>query len=60
VLEKGHLNVVVLLRLFFVLCAFVVLGLVSSDWLGQRLQNYLFCVECDLKPELSECVLSGT
>jgi len=34
--------------------AFVVLGLVfpyqARDWLWERLQNYLFCVEWDVKP----------
>ena len=42
-----------------VLFAFVVLGLVSSvlhqeiGW-GERLQNDLFCVDCEVKPSLSQ------
>jgi len=24
------------------------------DWLGERLQNDVFCVECDIKPQLSQ------
>jgi len=36
------------------MCAFVVLGFVFHtkirDWLGEHLQNDLFCVEWDVKP----------
>jgi len=39
------------------MCAFVMLGLVfhtkPRDWLGERLQNDLFCVELDVKPQLN-------
>jgi len=44
------------------LFVFVVLGLVSSvlrqevSW-EERLRNYLFCVEWDIKPELSQLTL---
>jgi len=39
--------------------AFVVLGLVTfhvkpKDWLGERLRNDIFCVECVVKPQLSQ------
>ena len=42
--------------------AFVVLGLVFSIpsqeiGLGKRLQNDLFCVEWDVKPQLSQSIL---
>jgi len=38
------------------MCAFVVLGFVffcakPRDWLGEHLQNDLFCVEWDVKPQ---------
>jgi len=40
------------------MCAFVVLGLVfhtkPRDWLGERLRNDLFCVEWDIKLQLSQ------
>jgi len=43
------------------MCACVVLGLVfhtkPRDWLGERLRNDLFCVERDIKPQLSQSAL---
>jgi len=40
------------------MCALLVLGLLfhtkPRDWLGERLQNDLFCVEWVVKPELSQ------
>jgi len=40
--------------------AFVVFGFVlhtkPRDWLGERLQNDLFCIEWYIKPELSNSV----
>ena len=43
--------------------AFVVLGLVFSMQshvigLGKRLQNDLFCVEWDVKPQFSQCLVT--
>jgi len=42
------------------MCAFVVLGVVfhtkPTDWLGERLQNNLFCVKQDVKPQLNQSI----
>jgi len=42
------------------ICAFVVLGFAfhtkPKDWLGERLQNDLFSVEWDVKPQLSQSI----
>jgi len=37
------------------MCAFDVLGVIFH-WLGERLQNELFCVEWDVKAQLSKSI----
>jgi len=42
------------------MCGFVVLRFVfhtkPRDWLGERLRNDVFCVEWDVKPQLSKSI----
>jgi len=42
------------------MCAFIVLGLVFSyqakRLAGERLRNGIFCVVCDVEPELSQSI----
>jgi len=70
--RKRRLNLALGFCVYFVLqymcfdwwmCAFVVLGFVfpcqAIDWLRERLRNDLFCVEWDVKPQLSESSAGG-
>jgi len=46
------------------MCAFIVVGLVFFHtklraWLGERIQNDMFCVKWDLKPQLNQSLNSG-
>jgi len=42
------------------MCAFIVLGLVfpyqAKRLAGERLRNGIFCVTCDVQPELSQSI----